>query len=58
MRTGLNQLTMRSVPYYYYNYLFIFLQTNAFAKYGADLEKNELERTGEAEIRTSKKFWH
>ena len=32
-------------------------KTNAFEKYGEDLEKNEGEWTGEAEI-TRKKLWH
>ena len=33
-------------------------KTNAVEKYGEDLEKNEGEKTGEAEIRTRKTFWH
>ena len=33
-------------------------KTNAIEKYGEDLEKNEGEWTGEAEIRTRKKLWH
>ena len=33
-------------------------KTNAIEKYGQDLEKNEGEWTGEAEIRTRKKLWH
>ena len=33
-------------------------KTNATEKYGEDLETNEGEWTGEAEIRTRKKLWH
>ena len=33
-------------------------KTNAIEKYGEDLEKNEGEWTGEAEIRTREKSWH
>ena len=33
-------------------------KTNAIEKYGEDLEKNEGEWTGEAEIRTRKNLWH
>ena len=33
-------------------------KTNAIEKYGEDLEKNEGEWTGEAEIRTRKKLCH
>ena len=48
MRTGLNQLTMRSVPYFYFYFFYFFrrltrefasAKTNAIEKYGEDLEK-------------------
>ena len=31
---------------------------NLIAKYGEDLEKNDVEWTREAEIRTRNKIWH
>ena len=43
MRAGLNQLTMRSGPYFY---IYIVLQTNAIAKYGADLEREKMNLNG------------
>ena len=64
MRTGLNQLTMRSVLYFFF---FFFSQTNAGIRFSQDQHnwkvwrgfgKNELEWTGEAEIRTRNKLWH
>ena len=58
MRTGLNQLTMRSFFFRRLSREFALAKTNAIEKYGEDLEKNEVEWTGEAEIRTRNKLWH
>ena len=61
MRTGLNQLTMSSVPFFSFRTLtreFASAKTNAIEKCGEDLEKNEVEWTREAEIRTRNKLWH
>ena len=61
MRTDLNQLTLRSVPYFFFSRLmleFASAKPNLIAKYGEDLEKNDVEWTREAEIRTRNKIWH
>ena len=61
MKTCLNQLTTSSVTILFRRLTreFASAKTNAVEKYGEDFEKkNEGEKTGEAEIRTRKTFWH
>ena len=60
MRTSLNQLTMRSVPYYFILFFILFFhrltreiasaKTNAVEKYGEDLEKLKLNGPGKRKL--------
>ena len=52
MRTGLNQLTMSSVPYFFRKLLqeFASAKTNAIEKYGEDLEKMKVNGSGKQKL--------